>query len=252
MNEFWLLTRLLSSVLQQESSAQNTFTRIEMNSDAIAYVFINCPLEIITLLPLSKRMQTDVVDFNHDQKTLALQTDAELLSLLKAGRSFALRVLYDRYASLVYSLALKILENSHEAEDLTQEIFLILLQRNTYNPQRGSLSSFITIMTRSRAIDKLRERHTSVKFLQRWCQTMNVETFSSTPVEQAVLKERSQLVRNALQLLSEDQRQVLHMAYYEGLTQSEIAQRLHVPLGTIKTRARQGLLKLRQGLQDIK
>lgn len=197
-------------------------------------------------------MQTDVVDFNHDQKTLALQTDAELLSLLKAGRSFALRVLYDRYASLVYSLALKILGNPQEAEDLTQEIFLILLQRNTYNSQRGSLSSFITIMTRSRAIDKLRERHTSVKFLQRWCQTMNVETFSSTPVEQAVLKERSQLVRNALQLLSEDQRQVLHMAYYEGLTQSEISQRLHVPLGTIKTRARQGLLKLRQGLQDMK
>jgi|SRR5579883_202278 RNA polymerase sigma-70 factor (ECF subfamily) len=198
-------------------------------------------------------MHSDVVNTNHEQRTLAQQTDAELFSLFKTGNSFALGILYDRYASLVYSLALKILTNPQEAEDLTQEIFLIFLQRNTYNPNRGSLSSFISIMTRSRAIDKLRERHTNLKFLQRWCQTMNTETSSFiTPVEQASLTERSQRVRNALKQLSEDQRQVLQMAYYEGLTQSEIAQRLHVPLGTIKTRARQGLLKLRQGLQDIK
>lgn len=177
--------------------------------------------------------------------------DTELVQALKDGQSSALGILYDRYGRLVYGLALRILNNPQEAEDLTQEIFLVLWRSNTYNPARGSLSSFLTTMTRSRAIDKLRSRGTSLKFLDRWRRNMTAETAPNSPFEQASLSERSQRVRNALAQLSEDQRQVLEMAYYQGLSQSEIAQQLDLPLGTVKTRSRLGLLKLRQTLEDF-
>ena len=177
--------------------------------------------------------------------------DTELFQALKAGQTSALGILYDRYGKLVYGLALHILKNPQEAEDLTQEIFLALWRSNSYNPARGSLSSYLTTMTRSRAIDKLRSRGTSLKFLDRWRRTMSVESSSNTPFDVAAHAERSQQVQNALAQLSPNQRQVLEMAYYEGLSQSEIAQQLDLPLGTVKTRSRLGLLKLRQTLEDF-
>ena len=180
-----------------------------------------------------------------------LQTDAELFRALKAGQSSALGVLYDRYASLVYKLAIRILANPQEAEDLTQEIFLTLWRSGKYNPDRGSLGSFLTTLTRSRAIDKLRSRSTSLKFLQKLSQMMMTETPAPTPFESASLSQRSQYVRDALAQLPDNKRQVLEMAYYEGLSQSEIAKQLNIPLGTIKTWARQALLKLRQNLKDL-
>lgn len=187
-----------------------------------------------------------------DSTTKALwQTDAELFRALKAGQSSALGILYDRYASLIYRLALRILGNAQEAEDLTQEIFMNLWRSSTYNPARGSLGSFLTTMTRSRAIDKLRSRGTNLKFLQRWSQTMMTEISPPTPFDLASLSQRSQYVRDALAQLPDKQRQVLEMAYYDGLSQSEIAKQLDISLGTIKTWSRQGLLKLRQNLQDF-
>jgi len=179
------------------------------------------------------------------------QTDAELFRALKAGQPSALGVVYDRYASLVYKLALRILANPQEAEDLTQEIFLTLWRSGKYNPDRGSLGSFLTTLTRSRAIDRLRSRSTSLKFLQKFSQMMTTETSTPTPFESASLSQRSQYVRDALAQLPDNKRQVLEMAYYEGLSQSEIAKQLNIPLGTIKTWARQALLKLRQNLKDL-
>ncbi|QYO64289.1 sigma-70 family RNA polymerase sigma factor [Leptolyngbya sp. 7M] len=176
-------------------------------------------------------------------------SDLELLTALATGQVHALGILYDRYAKLVYSLAFKILENSEEAEDVTQDVFLTLWRRNTYNPSRGSLSSFLT-MTRSRAIDKLRSKGARLRVIQRLQGIVRTEPSSTTPLEQASVGERAQLIRDALAQLSETERQVLEIAYYEGLSQSEIAKRLNIPLGTVKTRSRQGLLKLRQTLQD--
>lgn len=179
-----------------------------------------------------------------------LQSDEELFRSLKAGQSSALGILYDRYATLVYRLALRILTNPQEAEDLTQEIFLNLWRSGSYNPSRGSLGSFLTTLTRSRAIDKLRSRGTNFKTIQRWSQLMATETSPTTPFESAALSQRSHQVRNALAQLPANQRQVLEMAYYDGLSQSEISARLGVPLGTIKTWSRQGLLNLRKNLRD--
>jgi RNA polymerase sigma-70 factor (ECF subfamily) len=193
-------------------------------------------------------MDLDPADSKSTDRTS--QTDAELARALKAGQSSALGILYDRYASLVYRLALKILVDPQEAEDLTQEIFLTFWRSGNYNPARGSVSSFLTTMTRSRAIDRLRSRSTNLKFLRRWSQTMVTETSPTTPFEAASLSQRSEYVRHALAQLPQKQRQVLEMSYYEGLSQSEIAKKLDTPLGTVKTWARQGLLNLRKHLQD--
>jgi RNA polymerase sigma-70 factor, ECF subfamily len=176
-------------------------------------------------------------------------TDAELCHALKAQDQLALGALYDRYATLVYRLALRVLGNPQEAEDLTQEIFLILWKGSSYQPSRGSLSSFLTTLTRSRAIDRLRSRTSSLKFLQRWSQTMITEPSPLTPFEMASLSQRSEYVQDALAQLPEKQRRVLEMAYYDGLSQSEIAHQLATPLGTVKSWSRQGLLNLRKHLQ---
>ncbi len=194
-------------------------------------------------------MHSDPAD---DRPTdLPPQTDAELFHALKAGQPEALGTLYDLYASLVYRLALRALASPQEAEDLTQEIFLILWRQGIYNSTRGSLSSFLTTLTRSRAIDRLRSRGTNLNLTQRWSQRMSTETPCPTPLEAASLTQRSQQVRYALGQLPENQRQVLEMAYYEGLSQTEIAKQLDIPLGTVKTWTRQGLLKLKQNLQGL-
>lgn len=188
---------------------------------------------------------------DHKMNHSDLQTDAKLFQDLKVGQITALGVLYDRYATLVYRLALRILANPQEAEDLTQEVFLMLWRGSTYNPTRGSLGSFLTVLTRSRAIDRLRSRSTSSKFLQQWGQTMTTELSALTPFELASLDQRSGYVRKALDQLSQEQQQVLGMAYYDGLSQSEIAAQLGIPLGTVKTRSRQGLLNLRKHLKVL-
>ncbi len=178
-------------------------------------------------------------------------TDGELVQALRAGESLALGRIYDRYGSLVYRLALRILISSQEAADLTQEIFLNFWHNQTYSPDRGSLSSYLTTLTRSRAIDKLRSRTTQGKFVQRWSQFMATATPPPTPFDLAAINQRATGVQQALSELTDRQRQVLEMAYYEGLSQSEISAQLNVPLGTVKSWSRQGLLQLRKTLKDL-
>lgn len=184
------------------------------------------------------------------EKLLSIQTDAELYLALKAGQTVALGILYDRHAGLVYGLALKILGNSQEAEDLTQDIFLNIARTCSYEPNRGSLRTFLAILTRSRAIDRVRSRNTTREFLGRWQHSSEQETTTDSLFEQVSRSEQSQEIRAALAQLSDSQQQILRMAYYDGLSQSEIAKRLEIPLGTVKARARRGLLKLRQTLID--
>ncbi|MBW4643816.1 MAG: sigma-70 family RNA polymerase sigma factor [Goleter apudmare HA4340-LM2] len=189
-------------------------------------------------------------DSPNQKPNLQEVSDAVLFQALTAKDTSALTILYDRYANLVYGLAMKILKDTPAAEDLTQEVFLTLWRQPSYNPARGSFSSFLITLTRSRAIDKLRSRSTNLKFLDRWSKQMSSQPDTNHPFEQASIDERSQKVRTALAQLPEEQRQVLAMSYYEGLSQTEIAQRLETPLGTVKTRARQGLIKLKRILQD--
>jgi RNA polymerase sigma-70 factor (ECF subfamily) len=180
---------------------------------------------------------------------LADHDDIQVIQAMRSGDLAALKVIYSRYGEGVYRLALRMLGNTHEAEDLTQEVFLTFWRTETYDPSRGSVLVFLLTMTRSRAINRLKQVKSQQKLLQRW-QHDRPANVPNLPLENASLTELSQHVSEALQALPDSQRQVLEMAYYGGLSQSEITEQLSIPLGTVKTRSRQGLLKLRQLLKD--
>lgn len=179
-------------------------------------------------------------------KTHPETTDTDLIFSLHQGNQNALSILYDRYGGLVYTLAFKILDRRDEAEDLTQEVFLNLWQLGKFDPSRGKLSSYLCLVTRSRAIDRLRSRHSEQKTLQRLSQNVSPETNLPTPLDLATLAEELELVKKCLAALSEPQRQVLELSYFENLSQSAIATKVNLPLGTVKNHTRQGLIKLRK------
>lgn len=182
-----------------------------------------------------------------------ISSDRELWLQLQEGHVNALASLYDRHASLVYGIALKVLGNAHEAEDLTQDIFIRLVERRltTYDPRRGSFRTFLAILTRSRAIDRLRSRRSQASTIDRVQQQLEQQSATDDSLIASLgAAETSAEVQQALVQLSDSQQQVLRLAYYEGLSQADIAEQLGEPLGTIKARARRGLLKLKQMLQD--
>jgi RNA polymerase sigma-70 factor (ECF subfamily) len=185
-----------------------------------------------------------------DLATLTHLSDGEILAALRDGRLNAIDVLYDRYAKQVYSLAYKILANSEEAEDITQDVFLTLWQRDAYQSTRGSLKAFLTTLTRSRSIDKLRSQGSRSRFLQRWQRLSASEPEILPPLDHLAGHEQAHLLRQALECLSSNEREILEIAYYEGVSQTEISKRLNLPLGTVKSRSRQGLSKLRQHLKN--
>lgn len=187
-----------------------------------------------------------------DQHTALRQPelDRQLLALLVSEPLNGLARIYDQYSGLVYGLARAILTNTQEAEDLTQEIFVGLLGRCAYDPTRGSLASFLTMMTRSRAIDILRSRDRTARLLETWGDG-NAAGVTATPHEEVSSDENARNVRLALDSLPAAQRQVLEMAYFKGLTQVEIAEALDAPLGTVKTWVRKGLYSLRNALQNL-
>lgn len=177
-------------------------------------------------------------------------TDLAVFSAIQQRQMRALDILYERYGRLIYSVAFRILNSVEEAEDVTQEIFLKLWQQcDRYQPHRGSLSNFLVVMARSRAIDKVRSRQSARQRLQKWQGALTMACAQNHPLEAATIKERKQLVRTALSQLSDAERQVLETAYYGGLSQSEIAKQSNLPLGTVKSRSRQALRKLRLALQ---
>jgi RNA polymerase sigma-70 factor (ECF subfamily) len=156
--------------------------------------------------------------------------------------------LYDRFSSLVYSLAMRMLRMSSDAEDLLQEVFVqVWHQANRYSEERGSPEAWIVNIARSRAIDKLR----SIRRMERSFILTDdpAKAESSDNVESSAAESETKLTMNsALANLPEAQRKVLELAYFDGLSQSEIANRLKEPLGTVKTRMRSGIQRLRDML----
>ena len=178
--------------------------------------------------------------------------DEQVFEAFTQGEISALGILYDRYGLLVYRLIYRMLKNSQEAEDLTQEIFLNLQVKSKFDPQRGSFYTYLMTLTRSRTIDRLRSKRSKGRFWQNIRQlkdSIPQQRFDS-PMENISTEEISTRVRDALQHLSYNQRQVLELSYYEGLSQSEIAERLNIPLGTVKTHSRRGLIQLRKNLHN--
>lgn len=180
-----------------------------------------------------------------DPEPQAHLSDAELSQALGRGEVSALSVIYDRHAGLVYGIAMRVLGNPQEAEDLTQDIFLSLTRRSSYDPARGSLRTYLAILTRSRSVDRIRARTSRQQRSLRWQSDPGETMTTSTPLDEAFRQDRSQEVRQALATLPDQQQHILYLSYYEGLSQSEIARQLGIPLGTVKARARRGLIKLR-------
>jgi RNA polymerase sigma-70 factor, ECF subfamily len=190
--------------------------------------------------------------FSGSSKSMLIdQTDVRVVIALQQGDTKALGIVYDRYGAVVYRLALRMLANPAEAEDLTQEVFLAFWRGiDKYNPDRGTLLVFLLTITRSRALNRLKQQHSQQNLHQRFGNYLPPAD-SHPGMESVALNELSERMRAALQQLPAAQKQVLEMGYYQGKSQSEIARELVLPLGTVKTRSRQGLLKLRQLLQDL-
>ncbi len=164
------------------------------------------------------------------------------------GDPDAVAELYDRLARPVYSLALRILRNSADAEDIVQDVFSqAWRQAGRYDATRGTVAAWLLTLTRSRAIDRLRARRARPDDVAAEPDP-NVPDAGIAADLQIQSAQQVELVRAALEELPALQRIVLELAYYEGLTHVEIAERLEQPLGTVKTRIRQAMLRLRESL----
>lgn len=177
-----------------------------------------------------------------------------LLRAIARGDVSAFESLYDRYSSMVYTVLLRILGNRDDAEEVLQETFVkAWTSARMFDELRGSEIAWLISIARSRGIDRLRSRRTRVDREDEAGRELSilgpaVETESAA--DSVIQAEESTAVRGALAELPPPQRLALELAYFEGLSQSEIAQRLNQPLGTIKTRMQLGMKKMRERLQD--
>ena len=183
------------------------------------------------------------------------QTDAEDAELLRAvarGDEAAFARVYDRYSAILLGLMLRILRSRPEAEDVLQEVFLqVWQQARAFDPARGRAFTWLATLARSRAIDRLRAVDSRERAAQRSAEDgqPTAEEPRARADEEAIRAERAEAVRAALAELPEEQRQVLVLAYLDGMSQSEIAAAKNQPLGTVKTRTRAGLRKLSDALR---
>ena len=176
-------------------------------------------------------------------------TDVETLRAIARGDEQSLAALYDRYRLILFGLILRILHSQPEAEDVLQEVFLQVWRKAAdFDEARGRPFTWLVTLARSRAIDRLRA--TSARDRTATEAARDVSETISDAADDAVRSERGEIVRRALEALPEEQRQALVLAYFEGLTQSEVAERLNSPLGTVKTRMRSGMIKLRELLGE--
>jgi RNA polymerase sigma-70 factor (ECF subfamily) len=176
-------------------------------------------------------------------------SDLHLVERLAASDLAAAGELYDRYAPLVLALARRILRNDEDAEDVVQEVFSqIWRSAARFESRRGSVGAWVTMMARSRAIDRLRARAGRPDQASSVQDPDGMPSTAPGPSDHLLREERAVHVREALLALPGPQRTALELAYFEGLSQSEIAHRLAEPLGTVKTRIRTALQTLRERL----
>ena len=179
-------------------------------------------------------------------------SDMELIARVKSGSSEALEELYRRYASPVYSLVWKILQSPEESEDVALDVFWqIWRQAASYDASRGAPPAWIFTLARSRAIDRLRARHrTEDRTISFDDPAVVFDPLDqgATPDQVASYRQNRDAVREAMKVLSAPQREAVELAFFQGLTHVEIAEKLRLPLGTVKTRIRQGLIRLRRRL----
>jgi RNA polymerase sigma-70 factor, ECF subfamily len=171
--------------------------------------------------------------------------DVELLHAVASGDETALGKLYDRYRVILFGLLVRILNSREEAEDVLQEVMLQVWRRaGDFDEQRGRPFTWLVTLARSRAIDRLRLLGARQRLTE--SAARNAPDEASDAAKDTLHSEQREIVQRALAELPEEQKGILILAYFEGLTQSEIAAKLTTPLGTVKTRMRSGMIKLRE------
>lgn len=178
-------------------------------------------------------------------KSEGLSDDSDLLGDLAAGNQESLAALYDRYGNAAMGLAFKVCGNRAIAEDIVQEAFLALWQKpDSFDARRGSAGSFLMGIVHHKAVDAVR-REASVHRREENYAAEPQESSEDEVVEAAWVAMRKSKVLAALNQLSDVQREALELAYLQGLTYSDVAARLNIPLGTAKTRMRDGMIRMR-------
>lgn len=178
-------------------------------------------------------------------------SDGELLSRLHSGEISSLETLYDRYGGYVHALALRVLGSVEEAEEVVQDVFWQLWKTKLrYDPAQGRFSTWLFVITRSRSLDRLRSKRRRPR-----TEPLPVDSSgplaSDNPEESAFIAERRGHVLTALGQLPSAQRQALELSFYQGMTHREIAERLDEPLGTVKSRIKMAMDKLKLSLRGV-
>jgi RNA polymerase sigma-70 factor, ECF subfamily len=201
----------------------------------------------------SQRMERE--DQSVDQMALLRARDqrlADLIARIAQGDQMALATLYDETSPLVYSLALRILRDQYAAEDVTIDVYTqVHGQASRYDPSRGNPSTWLLTLTRSRAIDRLRVENLRRGREEPLAEAPELASLAVDPEECSVTTEVRHIVQRGLAMLPPEQREVIEIAYYAGLSHSEIAAQLGQPLGTVKTRIRSGMMLLREHLRPL-
>lgn len=178
------------------------------------------------------------------QREPAPMSDVDLLHAVADGDEGALARLYDAYRVILFGLLVRILNSREEAEDILQDVFVQVWRRaKDFDEKRGKPFTWLVTLARSRAIDRLRLLGARQRLVTGAAQEQTDEV--SDALSDTIMGTRREIVRRALAELPDEQRKALVLAYFDGLTQSEIASKLNTPLGTVKTRMRSGMQKLR-------
>ena len=170
---------------------------------------------------------------------------------IAGGDSGALAALYDESCRLVFSVSLRILSDRADADEVTLDVYTqVWQQAASFSADRGTVAGWLIMLARSRAIDKVRSRATRRKSEEPLVFT-DIRDDTPSPEQEAGLQQKRRKVQAALATLSPEQREAVELAYFSGLTHFELAERLGLPLGTVKTRIRLGMMKLRELLGDL-
>ena len=173
--------------------------------------------------------------------------DVDLIQRMGTGDTEAFTLFQRRHIGIIYSTAHRVLNNDTDAEDVTQEVLFMLWEKSPmYDIERGKPVTWIVTMTRNKAIDRLRSLQRRLR-LQDEVRLENPESVDTrTPVQSLRANEKNELVRTAVMKLNPDQREVIEMLYFSGLSQQEISDRIHKPISTVKARIHRGMVRLRK------
>jgi len=187
------------------------------------------------------------------EPALDLERDVELLRRIGDEDRSAFADFYDAYSGLLFTIAVKVLNDAKEAEDVLQEVFMQIWNKaGAYDPLLGKPASWAVTLTRNKAIDRIRAAQRRSKLLEQATVEAAVRPADSPSANEKLHgKENAERIRSVVAALPPDQRRAIELAFFSGLTQDEIAKTLQEPLGTIKARIRRGMLKLREKLEGL-